>query len=419
MLKVFQSVGKNFHERFFLYACFFMAIVLPFGKAPVSIAAALFLINWILEGGFKEKWNLLKKNPYAWLFSSVYLIHVLAMIYTTNVAFGLFDLQIKLSLLIMPLVFFSSKMKLIDENRQKIFLLFVISCFFAALICLVKSAWNYTSSIYIFYYESFSFFMHPAYFSMYLNLALLMILFDLESIWTGHVFAKIFLLFCCVFFPFAIILLSSKIGFLMMGIIFVFFASYMVFVKRKFYIGIVSIVLFLSSLLYLIFFSQAAFDRFKLSSYALFNDSKLDPKEGTTVRMHIWKAGLELVSDSPWIGYGTGDIKDVLMNKYLDKGILEAYKYKLNAHNQFIQICIATGLLGFIILLLSFFYPMLVSFRLKNYLYALFLLTIILNLLVESMLETQAGVIFYAFFNSLFAGLLTFKKKNPTTELDI
>ena len=401
MLKIFQSGNQFVHQRIFLWACFFMVMVLPFGKAPVSIAAALIFISWIREGGMRQKWQALKNNPYTWMFSSVYLIHILGMIYTSNLSFGLFDLQIKLSLLLMPIVFLSTHSYMLYENIQKLFFIFVISCFFAAVFCLIKAAWTYTSSIYVFYYESFSMFLHPAYFSMYLNLALCFILFDMEKIWKQNLFTKVFLLFCCVFFPFVIILLSSKIGFFVMMIIFIVFAYHMVFVRKKFYIGIISLFLLLTSIMYLVLFSPTAFQRFRLSAYALFNDAKMNPHEGTNVRMHIWKSGMELVSESPFMGYGTGDIKDVLVKKYLEKGIVEAYTYKLNAHNQFLQICIATGALGFILLVLSLYLPFIHSIRQKKYLYALFILIIFLNFLVESMLETQAGVIFYAFFNSL------------------
>jgi hypothetical protein len=42
------------------------------------------------------------------------------------------------------------------------------------------------------------------------------------------------------------------------------------------------------------------------------------------------------------------------------------------------------------------------SIKQKSGIYVLFAILIILNFLVESMLQTQAGVIFYVFFISLF-----------------
>jgi O-antigen ligase len=38
----------------------------------------------------------------------------------------------------------------------------------------------------------------------------------------------------------------------------------------------------------------------------------------------------------------------------------------------------------------------------KKYIYTLFLVIIIINFMTESILETQSGVIFFAFFNTIF-----------------
>jgi hypothetical protein len=42
------------------------------------------------------------------------------------------------------------------------------------------------------------------------------------------------------------------------------------------------------------------------------------------------------------------------------------------------------------------------AFRLRHDLYLLFILLFAFNLLVESMFEVQAGILFYALFNTLF-----------------
>ena len=83
------------------------------------------------------------------------------------------------------------------------------------------------------------------------------------------------------------------------------------------------------------------------------------------------------------------------------EGMKTAYDEKLNTHNQYLQTTIALGMVGFIILVLSLLAPLVQAIKKRNQLYVLFLLLFIINILVESMLETQAGVIFFAFFNSL------------------
>ena len=88
------------------------------------------------------------------------------------------------------------------------------------------------------------------------------------------------------------------------------------------------------------------------------------------------------------------------------KGALE---HKLNAHNEFYQVFISIGIIGFIIFVITLLAPLSLAFKINNFIYIIFLFIIVFNFLPESMLETQAGVMFYSFFNSL----LCFSCYNP------
>jgi len=90
---------------------------------------------------------------------------------------------------------------------------------------------------------------------------------------------------------------------------------------------------------------------------------------------------------------------------------VNAFKLELNAHNQYLQTMITLGIIGLIVLLLNLILPALYSMEQKHYLYLVFLILIGFNLLFESMLETQAGVVFYAFFNAYLFAI----KKDPAS----
>jgi hypothetical protein len=64
------------------------------------------------------------------------------MLYTTNIKAGSFDLEQKLSLLILPLIFFSDSG---NNNIQSLKILksFVIGCVLAGLICIANAALKY------------------------------------------------------------------------------------------------------------------------------------------------------------------------------------------------------------------------------------------------------------------------------------
>jgi hypothetical protein len=81
---------------------FFMPL---YGKALPPLIALL-LLNWLVEGHFRRKYEDLKKNWYIFLISPVlfYLMHLVGMTYSTNYAFGWFDMEVKLSLFVFPLL---------------------------------------------------------------------------------------------------------------------------------------------------------------------------------------------------------------------------------------------------------------------------------------------------------------------------
>jgi O-antigen ligase len=119
--------------------------------------------------------------------------------------------------------------------------------------------------------------------------------------------------------------------------------------------------------------------------------------ESTAVRMLIWEQAIQIIKQYPIIGTSPGDANDALYKAYAENGLTGAYEKKLNAHNQFFQTFIGTGIIGFLILCLITIYPIIHGIIKKNYFLSIFGFIVTLNFLVESMLQTQAGVIFYIF----------------------
>ncbi len=94
-----------------------IAVGLLFSRGLISIGFIAFIANWIIEGKFSEKWELLKSNKTYVIISLIFFIHLLGLIHTSDMEYGLKDLKIKLPLLL-PLFYFSSpffnKRKFID-----------------------------------------------------------------------------------------------------------------------------------------------------------------------------------------------------------------------------------------------------------------------------------------------------------------
>jgi len=130
------------------------------------------------------------------------------------------------------------------------------------------------------------------------------------------------------------------------------------------------------------------------------SDTLGNSTEGSNERLSAWVSSLSLIREHPVLGVGTGDVKDELLATYGRNHYMTTLTKKLNSHNQYLQTYLSTGIAGFLTLAAMLAAPAFLAFRRKRYLYLSFILLFALNLLFESMLETQAGVVFYAFFNT-------------------
>ena len=140
----------------------------------------------------------------------------------------------------------------------------------------------------------------------------------------------------------------------------------------------------------------------------------------TNHRVFIWRYGAEIISENPLLGVGTGGAEIHLREKFKDckakfwngteNYTLDQFPY--NFHNVFMQAWGTNGLPAFLILLGVFLFGMVTAFRHRDAFLLGFLLLSGVSFMTESMLERQAGVLFFGFFLSF---LLFSTKKEETS----
>lgn len=118
------------------------------------------------------------------------------------------------------------------------------------------------------------------------------------------------------------------------------------------------------------------------------------------LRWLYWKTGFEIIKEHPIIGVGTGDVQDVFNEKHQADGIVSE-KYWRRAHNQYLTYFITYGVIGGIYFLFFLFYPIVKQNRTNDLMYVSFFSIVLLSMLTEDTLETQVGITFFAFFNTL------------------
>jgi O-antigen ligase len=126
-----------------------------------------------------------------------------------------------------------------------------------------------------------------------------------------------------------------------------------------------------------------------------------DQESSFGVRLSMWKSSKTLVFDHFFFGVGTGDVNDELQKQFASDGIKRAVRDNLNLHNQFLQTQVAVGVFGSLSLVVMLVLPLWPSIRRGRFFYPLFFVVLGINFLTESVLKTQAGVVFYAVMNSV------------------
>jgi O-antigen ligase len=392
---------KEFHIKAHAYLSMAIAFCLPFGR-PAPIFIVLLFLNWLAEGDLKNKFRLAGRNKWFWLFISLYLIHISGMAFTEYVDLGLFDLEVKLSILLFPIIFISRPLS--AQKINNVLKAFVAGGVLSSVFLLIRATWYlFSSGENKFIYEAFSVLVHTSYVSMYFNFLMAWIILGLLK--KGNIRASYSLplsWFLVFFFMVVNILFSSKMGVVSMIIMFLSFGAYYVKISRRYIAGGIVVVLFSGGLLLAVKTIPEIQSRvhYALAAFGK-KDIDITSNESSEVRRLVWRAANEIIAGNFITGVGTGDAKPMLLRTYAKHGMLGAFEHRLNAHNEFYQIFVALGLIGFVILLACLILPLIKAFRERFLLYLIFISFIILNFLVESMLETQAGVIYFAFVNSM------------------
>lgn len=401
---------KNKRTEESIYTAFSIAIVysmlfLTYLNSVLSILLAVF---WLL---FSKKTLDIssKKTKLVLLFISLYLIGVVGLSYSSNVTAGIKTLETQSAILIFPLIFgtipaFSSSfIKRVTDHV-------LVATSIAAIVSLVVGIYNYSKTgssdsmtgdrILIFHA------LRPATMGLF---CLTSIIIAIEKIKTTSGKMKLLLLGCVALMTLIIFLLSIRLIIVCWLVLILFFVFTMLSTWRS------KLILFTTCLMV---FGIASFtiptvknqwtELFdpSQSTIILDKDSSLGRSwGGKALRVAIWTCSFDIVKKHWITGVGTGDVQDSLQKAYENRKFYFASMYnRYNAHNQYLQMLLATGIPGLSILIGCILYPLWNYRKLfAGNIYVLFLLLFAVICFTESILEVNKGIIWYSFLNSIFA----------------
>jgi O-Antigen ligase len=515
---------EKYHTYVYIFALILLVIGMPLSKFLMSLSQIILVCNWILEGGLKGKMIAFKNNKAALILSSLVLVHFIGLLYTSDFDYAFKDIRIKAPLLILPLIFSTSKV--LSEKAINAILWFFVT---AILISTVISTLILTGVIHreLLDIRSVSVFISHIRFALLICIAVFISSYFfyraenplLKLLWVGIAFWLIYFLILTELMTglaalcFAVIVLSgyaifrSKIkwikysGVLVVSLIgiFIFYLSIQInkgisspekidFSKledttahgNRYQHAFDSKLTENGHYIWIYFCNQELEEVWNKRSAIRLNEKDLkgnniyftlvrflaskglrkdadavnslseeeikaiekgvvnvnyqdiaslegrlheiaweldvykntgDPNgHSITQRFEFWKTALAIIRDNPVFGVGTGDIQKAFDLQYEKMNSPLSKDSRLRAHNQYLSIAVAFGIVGLVWFLITLFYPIFLCGKSKSYLYVSFLLIAIVSFLTEDTLETQAGVTFYAFFNSFLLFIYSPKK---------
>ncbi|MBW1293919.1 O-antigen ligase family protein [Aquimarina litoralis] len=381
-----------------LYIAF---LLLPLG---INLPTPFFIISITLGiiNIFRSKKKFVLDNKILLLLPLYFVVMAISLFYTSNSSYGLDVLQRSLSLFLFPVIFLFVKEDASSVRKLFEFLLvgLVISFFINLSIALnnsisifkegfftnvsiqdltsfldaLMSGWNYLVE------DEFSKLINPSYLSLYILLVLSFYLKkNLDSRLRTTVVVILFL------YLFLLASIAAYLILLIMCLLLIFDISERSRKHTMMIMFVLGVIIFLNN--------PRVFDFYaKIKNFG--NSIEYANSTSEKARLLSWDASLKLIKDAPLLGYGIGDANDILINKYSELGYTYNFDNRYNAHNQFLQTLLQTGIMGFVILV-SIFVVLAIRMRRSRNEFSVFLILLI-SLIFESMLVRFNGIVFFS-----------------------
>lgn len=138
------EIIKKSHQYIYFFGLLVIVIGLPLSTAMMSIGQMILVISWIVGGNYKLKWKQFLQNKTAIIITSLFLLHLIGLIFTTDYQYALKDLRIKLPILFLPFIIATS-----TKISEKKFIFILLTFITAVLTSTAYSFYLYLTSNFI------------------------------------------------------------------------------------------------------------------------------------------------------------------------------------------------------------------------------------------------------------------------------
>ncbi|QNL22935.1 O-antigen ligase family protein [Hyphobacterium sp. CCMP332] len=419
---------EGYIDKGYLLSLFVIALTLPispfFLQNILSYSTILFLIFSLGKIFINKDFSLKENKISLTLFSSIFLWWAFGILYSENINSAFRLLETKLGLLLIP--FFILTISPLSKKNFKSLLkayalgITVYMLFSYLMVFIQNYQYNeFKQIVFPFYmYHSLVHFigMHATYMAIQVAMAIIIVL----DISIDNKFKKLSVnilnLLWISFLIFVLFSLTVKmiiLAFLLSLIVFIFvrigFNRALKIILPLLLIGLVSV--------WVLSDHKRFKERLGLNEKISIEHYGMDPENNKgkwgslNMRIALAKINLEVIKKNPVFGVGIGDEKDARLNAYMAYDFKFGINHGFNEHNQYLNLLLSAGMVGLFIFIIVIAYPVVLAFKSKDAIYLAYLSLIIMSFLTENYLSRQIGVMFFAFFHSLFWQQLSYANK--------
>ncbi len=347
-----------------------------------------------------------------------FLSRFVSLLYTDDIESGIKIMMRSMSLVAFPIIMMMQKKALPSKVKFTKFLFW--STTFACLYCL---------------YHNFSFFMdrdipfklwmdwkyNHYHLSRYLefgpNYFSLLIIFNLIGVYFFRKKLSIWYFLGSLIQVIFMILLSSRgmLGFLFLTLIII--ALYKAYKMFKLF-GVVCSLILSVLLFYGVYSSVPVFRQRFVKTYKelVSNDMEQNQVGGIVTRKQKFKASMQIIENNIFFGVGIGDVRNQLTVQFKRNNFVEGVNKWYDAHNQYLESFMASGIIGILCFLLIFILWFTKGIERKDYYLLIILALFTFYGLLESYIETHKGIVLFSLvFTYYFFKEEEIKKDNLIT----
>lgn len=418
LIYFFNTKSNNFadqNEKLRFFVALLFVFSLPFDIFYSSIILIVFILLTFLDLK-KDKFKNIPKQ--FWIFQLPFYLAIIGYFYSYNKAEASSMIERQLSIFIFPIIL-PLAIEINSQRKKWMLLSLTLSCVLA--VCyLFFNVFSFISDSQLplsalfsnhFFHHDFAkpLSIHAGYLSLFVSLS---IVFSVQHVLVNKIIYKKLLYLCFTLILFSGLIFLASRNVIPTTFFILFFLVPFYYIKRKL-IFILSSIALLSVLF--ISLSKISYleERFSsnLVNDIVLSDSTNYSLENVEPRIERWYGAVDLIKQSPIIGYGTGDEIFVLKGMYFEKKYFISYLENFNIHNQYLSYLIKNGLIGFVLFLFAFLYYLRLAIKQKDFIYLSFLALLLVGFLTENILDANKGILFFAFLNTFFGYSILIKNK--------